>query len=178
MSVRSVVFLTYHFPPEVGGIQTRISRYVSNLAGRGVRVRVLACGRNPALRTIEGVDIEMCPPGMGGLPRSLLLVVRSVVSSRAQVVHVFTGCSTLLGALTVVCARSYGARPVVSFFGREDFAFSGLVSRMLFAVSTNLSRSIDVNSEATGALLPPRARKKSVAASHRSGYSKPCLFQK
>ena len=48
--VRSVVYLTYHFPPEVGGIQTRISKYIDRLSKRGIRVKVLVAGRIPIVQ--------------------------------------------------------------------------------------------------------------------------------
>ena len=39
-AVNSVLFVTYHFPPEIGGIHTRISHYVKELRRRGVVVTV------------------------------------------------------------------------------------------------------------------------------------------
>ena len=160
-AVRSVVYLTYHFPPEVGGIQTRISKYIDRLSRRGVRVRVLVAGRIPVVRgATPGAEVVPCPGGMRRLPYSVKLVTKSIIDSRADVVHVFTGSSTLLGVYALVVAKLAGARPVISLFGREDFEFTGVVPRTLFRFSTVLADSIDVNSTATRSLLPKELRSK------------------
>ena len=159
--VRSVVYLTYHFPPEVGGIQTRISKYIDRLSKRGIRVKVLVAGRIPIVQGMAlGAEVVPCPGGMRRLPVSVKLVTRSVIDSRADVVHVFTGSSTLLGVYTLAIAKLTGAKPVISLFGREDFEFAGVVPRTLFRFSTVLADSIDVNSAATGSLLPKELRPK------------------
>jgi len=156
-----VVYLTYHFPPEVGGIQTRISKYIDRLSKRGIRVKVLVAGRAPAVRDMP-LDAEVipCPGGMQRLPASVRLVTKSVLDSRADVVHVFTGSSTLLGVYALVVAKSVGAKPVISLFGREDFEFTSVLPRVLFRLSTVLADSIDVNSTATRSLLPKSLRSK------------------
>ncbi len=129
-TVRSVVYLTYHFPPEVGGIQTRISKYVDRLSRRGIRVKVLVAGRVPVVRSdTPGAEVVPCPGGMRHLPNSVRLVTKSVIDSRADVVHVFTGSSTLLGVYALVVAKLAGAKPVISLFGREDFEFTSAVPR-------------------------------------------------
>lgn len=158
--VRSVVFLTYHFPPEVGGVQTRISKYVERLARRGIRVDVMVAGRNPSAKwRPEGVNVRALRGGTKRLPKNAAIVARSVIRSRADTVHVFTGASTLLGVCTLALARATGARAVMSLFGREDFALN-LPARALLLLSTALAESIDVNSTATGALLREGVRKK------------------
>ena len=156
-----MVYLTYHFPPEVGGIQTRISKYIDRLSRRGVRVRVLVAGRIPVVRGATlGAEVLPCPGGMRRLPYSVKLVTKSVIDSRADVVHVFTGSSTVLGVYALVVAKLAGAKPVISLFGREDFEFTSVVPRLLFRFSTVLADSIDVNSTATGSLLPKELRPK------------------
>ncbi len=159
--IRSILFLTYHFPPEVGGIQTRISKYLENLTKRGIRVKVLLAGHNPILVTrFQNTELAACPGGMRHFPRNALLVARSVIRSKADVVHVFTGASTLLGVFALIVARMLRAKPVISLFGREDFVFTSLGPRALFRLSTNLADSIDVNSTATAALLPKNFKTK------------------
>jgi len=160
-AVRSVVFLTYHFPPEVGGIQTRISKYIDRLTKRGIRVKVLVAGHRPSVRPgLIDADVVVCPGGMRRLPSSILLLTNSIIGSRADVVHVFTGSSTLLGVSALVIARVTGAKPVISLFGREDFEFNSVFPRVLFRVSMALAASIDVNSTATRSLLPEKLRPK------------------
>jgi glycosyltransferase involved in cell wall biosynthesis len=155
--IESVIFLTYHFPPEVGGIQTRISKYVENLAKRGIRVKVLVVGRNPIVTArFQGSEVVPCSGGVTHFPRNAFLVTKSVIRSKADVVHVFTGASTLLGVYALTLGRAMRARCVVSFFGREDFVFPNLASGVLFRLSTNLAGSIDVNSSATGTSIPKK----------------------
>jgi glycosyltransferase involved in cell wall biosynthesis len=155
--ITSVIFLTYHFPPEIGGIQTRISKYVENLVKRGIRVKVLVVGHNPiAAARFQGSEVVACPGGMTHFPRNAILVTRSVIRSKADVVHVFTGASTLLGVYALTLGRVMRAKCVVSFFGREDFVFPNFASGIPFRLSTNLAGSIDVNSSATGASLPKK----------------------
>jgi len=155
--IASVIFLTYHFPPEVGGIQTRISKYVENLAKRGIRVKVLLVGHNPIVTArFQGSEVVACPGGVTHLPRNVILVTRSVIRSKVDVVHVFTGASTLLGVYALTLGRVMRAKCVVSFFGREDFVLPNLASGILFRLSVNLAGSIDVNSSATGTSLPEK----------------------
>ena len=159
--IRSVVLLTYHFPPEVGGIQTRIAKYVEKLSERGINVRVLVAGHNPRLGPqLKGVRVVVLPGGMKRFPRNAATVAKQVMSSRADAVHVFTGSSTLLGMYTLALARVVGARAVMSLFGREDFVLASLSPRVLLRLSTMISDSIDVNSTATGRLLPNEFRSK------------------
>ncbi|MGA2665383.1 MAG: glycosyltransferase family 4 protein [Nitrososphaerales archaeon] len=159
--VRSIVFLTYHFPPEVGGIQTRISKYVERLSERGIRVSVLVAGHNPSAGlTSGGVEVTAIRGGLKRLPVNALEVTRQVAGSRADVVHVFTGSSTLLGVYALALARFLRARAVISLFGREDFVFRSMPPRVFLRLSTSMANSIDVNSDATGSMLPGDVRHK------------------
>jgi len=161
--VRSIVFLTYHFAPEVGGIQTRISKYVERLSGRGIRVSVLVAGHNPRAGQAgapKGVEVTPIRGGMKRLPVNAVEVTRRVVASRADVVHVFTGSSTLLGVYALALARLLRVRAVISLFGREDFLLGSGPSRVFLRLSTTMADSIDVNSDATGAMLPGDVRHK------------------
>lgn len=160
-SVRSVVFLTYHFPPEVGGIQTRIWKYLQNLSNRGIAATVLVAGYNPMSGpTLAGVEVVPVRGGMRQLPRNVATVTSEVVRSRADVVHVFTGSSTLLGVYALILARVVGAKGVMSVFGKEDFVFESLPPKVLLQVAMRFAGSIDVNSTATGSFLPEKVRSK------------------
>jgi phosphatidylinositol alpha-1,6-mannosyltransferase len=160
-AIKSVVFLTYHFPPEVGGIQTRISKYIDRLGRRGIHVTVLVAGREAKIKgaTLDAKTI-LCPGGIRRLPESVVSVTNTVIGCRADVVHVFTGSSTLLGVYSLIIARVVGAKPVISLFGREDFELPGRASRTLLRMSTALADSIDVNSGSTRSFLSERVRAK------------------
>jgi len=160
-TIKSVVFLTYHFPPEIGGIQTRISKYIDRLRRRGIHVTVLVAGREARVKdAILDAKIVMCPGGIRRLPGSIVSVTNGIIGCRADVVHVFTGSSTLLGVYSLIVARVVGARPVMSVFGREDLELPSRVSRTLFRISLDLADSIDVNSTSTRSLLPERVKAK------------------
>ena len=161
-NIRSVVFLTYHFPPEVGGIQTRIGKYIDRLAKRGIRVKVLVAGRRPAVQPRASMMQTSSPvrEECAAFQAAAFLLANSIIESRADVVHVFTGSSTLLGVCALILAKVTGARPVISLFGREDFEFNSVFPRVLFRVSTALADSIDVNSTATRCLLPEKLKPK------------------
>ena len=138
-----------------------MSKYVERLGMRGIHVTVLVSGRNAGTREVAlTADIVRCPGGTRRLPKSAISVAKSVIHSRADVVHVFTGSSTFLGVFSLILARLVGATTVMSIFGREDLEFPGRVSGTLFRVSTALAESIDVNSAATGSLLPNRVKNK------------------
>jgi len=140
-------------------------------------VSVLVAGHSPQPGfRLDGVEVVSVAGGLKRLPRNTAAVARQVIRSRADAVHVFTGSSTLLGISALLLAKVVGARAVMSVFGREDFAFESLPPRILLRLSTKLADSIDVNSTATGALLPQDVRLKThvlLGAADESGSSAP-----
>jgi glycosyltransferase involved in cell wall biosynthesis len=138
-------------------------------------VKVLVAGHNPTVTArFRDAEVVACPGGRANLPGNAILVTRSVIRAKADVIHVFTGASTLLGVYALALGRVMRAKCVVSFFGREDFVFSNVASGMLFRLSTNLAGSIDVNSSATGMSLPKKFALKThvlLGAAEESGSS-------
>ena len=159
--IRSVVFLTYHFPPEVGGIQTRISKYVEKLGTRGIRVTVIVAGRKPFRASVIGENVVVCTGGLSLLPKNSAAVAGAIIRARADVMHVFTGASTILALSALLMATSLRVSTVISVFGREDLDLPSFFQRMVFRVSGSLARVVDVNSSATATLLPEKFRGKS-----------------
>lgn len=162
--LKSVLFITYHFPPEVGGIQTRITNYCENLSGRGVRVIVLFLSRSVRSANtfrFAGADVYSNPGGTKYLLLNSLLILRLALSRKFDVVHVFTGASTVLGSFGIALGRIARVPSVMSIFGREDIALPSLLSRTIFVLSARIATSIAANSEATKDLLPFGFRSKS-----------------
>jgi glycosyltransferase involved in cell wall biosynthesis len=159
-----VLFVTYHFPPEIGGIQTRIVHYLQGLGSRGVRSFVfVVSSKTSGVPVLDPrvIKVVPCQPGAKHLVQNAAGVLRTINSSRVDVVHVLTGSSTLLGLYTILLGRAMGLRASVSFFGQEDFAQTSILGRVLLLLSASLATSISTNSKATSNLLPQSLRIKS-----------------
>ena len=163
-AIRSVTFLTYHYPPEIGGIQTRISRYVEELLATGIRVTVIFVTSDAKALSYSRKGrfvLVKCPGGEGNLVTNTGLLATELIRSSPDVIHVFTGASTLLGMFTLFCGRLFRKPSAMSLFGREDVTLPSRITRTIFLVSASLATSISTNSEATRDLLPPRVLDKS-----------------
>ncbi len=162
--INSILFLTYHFPPEVGGIQTRISKYLVSLSRRGIQANVLVMrpvGRDSGLEMhTPNVRITRLDGSLVNLPKNVAYLLSTLTYRRVNVVHVLTGASTLFGVVTLFVGRSFGLPAAMSIFGREDVALPSRLGRVLLSISVTLATSVSTNSEATLKLLPPSARKK------------------
>jgi glycosyltransferase involved in cell wall biosynthesis len=161
--VKSIIFVTYHFPPEIGGIHTRISHYVRELRRRGIAVTVFVVtthGKDVQRYSIDGADVFVCPGQLQFLGRNATYLLRSVFSKRADVVHVFTGASTFFGIFSLLVWRAKRVPSVISFFGKEQFETVTLIQRALLPFSLGLATSIGVNTPYTRGLVPAVFRKK------------------
>lgn len=118
-------------------------------------VKTLSCLRK------GGFVLVKCPGGEGNLGTNTSLLTTELIRSSPDVVHVFTGASTLLGMFALLCGRLFRKPSAMSVFGREDVTLPSRISRIVFLVSASLATSISTNSEATSDLLPPRVRNKS-----------------
>lgn len=160
---RSVVFVTYHFPPEIGGIHTRISNYVRDLRRRGIEVTVLVLttrGKDVSRYSMDGAKIIVCPGQLCFFGRNASYLLRATFSSKADVVHVFTGSSTFFGIFSLLVGRIKGVPSVISFFGKEQFERTSLVQKALLPFSLRLATSIGVNTPYTRGLVPSSSRSK------------------
>jgi glycosyltransferase involved in cell wall biosynthesis len=161
--VKSILFVTYHFPPEVGGIQTRIYHYVTELSRRRICVAVmylttkLVRTRNYKLNGTE--VIQSCGKTkylFSNLPR----LIKLGVSNEVDVIHVFTGGTTLFGMLSLIVGRILGVSAVFSFFGVEGVVFESFSEKARFIISASLATSVATNSEAMKRLVPKQFRSK------------------
>jgi L-malate glycosyltransferase len=155
--VESVVFVTYHFPPEIGGIHTRISHYIGDLRRRGVAVTVFVItthGGHVRKHSVDGAEVYICPGQLQFLGRNATYLLRAVFFKRADVIHVFTGASTFFGIFSLFVGRMKRLPSVISFFGKEQFETVTLIQRALLPFSMRLATSIGVNTPYTRALVP------------------------
>ena len=161
--VRSVLFVTYHFPPEIGGIQTRISRYVRELGRRGIAVTVFVLtshGSEARRYKMEGSDVVVLPGNLQFFVRNSLYLLRAVISSRVDVIHVFTGAQTYFGIFSLLVGRVKGIPSVISFFGKEQFVTENAAQKALLPFSLSLATSIAVNTPHTQGFVPAVYAKK------------------
>jgi glycosyltransferase involved in cell wall biosynthesis len=86
--------------------------------------------------------------------------LKTSISKRADVIHVVTGTSTMIGAFAIVMGRTMGLPSVISFFGKEQFEFATPVHRWLFKITISLATSIGVNTPYTGASIPSKFQHK------------------
>ncbi|MDG6934164.1 MAG: glycosyltransferase family 4 protein [Nitrososphaerota archaeon] len=156
--IRSVLFLTYHFPPEIGGIQTRISKYVEIFSAKGLKPTVFVIS-NREVRSSEHyskVDVKYFSGDSKFFLPIIAEAINTLCKKHVDVVHVFTGCSTLLGCSFVCLGRLFRRRTVISFFGSEDFASRALFSRAMRTISLTLADGIATNSAYTMNHLPSK----------------------
>jgi glycosyltransferase involved in cell wall biosynthesis len=162
--VKSILFVTYHFPPEIGGIHTRISHYVSELRRRGIRVTVFVVTthgtRTEKHETPDGAEIVTCPGQLQFFSRNAFDITRAVISKKVDVIHVFTGASTVLGSFALVLGRIFNLTVAISFFGKEQFEVGDLMQRALLPFALNVATTIGVNTPYTGGFIPRTLRGK------------------
>ncbi len=160
---KSVVFVTYHFPPEIGGIHTRISHYVRDLRRRGIAVTVLVItthGKGVERYDMDGAEIVVCPGQLQFFGRNATYLLRAAFSRHADVIHVFTGASTFFGIFSLFVGRAKRVPSVISFFGKEQFETVSVIQRALLPFSLRLATSIGVNTPYTRGLVPEVFRSK------------------
>jgi len=123
---RSVLFLTYHFPPEVGGIQTRLDHYLYWMREKGVKATVffaVSRPRNLGTYTLHGAEVVVSLGKTQHLLQNAKKLRSLMVSQRADAIHVFTGVSTILSVYGLLLARAMRVPSVISMFGKEELEF-------------------------------------------------------
>lgn len=160
--VKSILFITYHFPPEVGGIQTRISRYISNLRAmnRKISVLYLRSSGETTKNVVDGADVLACSGRIRFTFQNFKRIVRIISRNHADVIHVFSGGTTLIGILSLGIGRLMGISSVFSFFGIEGIVFESFSEKARFILSATFATAIATNSSAMKILVPPRFRSK------------------
>jgi glycosyltransferase involved in cell wall biosynthesis len=160
---KSVILITYHFPPEIGGIHTRMLHYVENLRSRGISVTVffiVSHGTEVKRYSISGAEVVVVPGQSRFFPMFAFNLLKTSISKHVDVIHVVTGTSTMVGAFAIVMGRTMGLPSVISFFGKEQFEFATPVHRWLFKITISLATSIGVNTPYTGASIPSKFQHK------------------
>ncbi|MEM3638083.1 MAG: glycosyltransferase family 4 protein [Conexivisphaerales archaeon] len=177
--MKSILFLTYHYPPEVGGIQTRISKYVETMIRLGCSVTVAVVRpRQSVIRqeVSNGAETVVLSSGMVGFVTNIQRLFSIIIHERKDVIHVFTGSSTLLGVTLVVLGKVFGRRTVITFFGREDFYVKNLTNLACLKCSLRLADRILTNSKATLRYVPKLCLKKCNVLMGGADYNPPPTY--
>ena len=156
--VRSILFVTYHFPPEIGGVNTRIYNYVRELRRRNVGVAVLVLvnrGTRVKRYTLDGADVIVSPGQVPFLIRNALYLSWIALTKSVDVIHIFTGASTTVGFSALLLGRAIRVPSFISYFGTELYEDGGPMQRLLQPFALRFSNSISVNSPQTRNLIPP-----------------------
>ena len=160
---KSVLLVTYHFPPEIGGIHTRTLHYVQNLRRRGIDVTVffiVSHGSEIRKYFVSGAEVLVLPGQTRFFPRIAFRLLKTSVLKRVDVIHVVTGASTLVGVVAVLLGRVMRRPSVISFFGKEQFEFLTPMHRWLFKIAISLATSVGVNTPYTASSIPHKFRNK------------------
>jgi glycosyltransferase involved in cell wall biosynthesis len=161
--IRSILFVTYHFPPEIGGVNTRVGQYVRELRRRKVDVTVFVItshGSKMSRYMLDGAEIFVCPGQIAFLGRNAFFLTKMAFSKRINAIHVVTGASTAIGCFALLLGRVKRIPSSISFFGRELFEGGGLVQRTTQPFALSIATSISVNSPYTGRFIPAALQKK------------------
>ena len=156
-TIKSVLFITYNFPPDVGGIETRISRYIEYLGKRGILVTVifLSARKLKFERYNLGTALILISPGgVSHFVENFRTLIRLKVSRKVDVIHVFTGATTLFSIASLQLAKLLKIRSVISFFGTEGIVFGSTKEQATFDFSASLARTIATNTSAMKSLVP------------------------
>jgi glycosyltransferase involved in cell wall biosynthesis len=108
----------------------------------------------------NGANVIRLPGRVRYLFVNMIRLAKITIQNRVDVIHVFTGSSTILGAFCLALGRIMMIQSVLSIFGREDVSFSTQLAPRIFACSCSLAHNITTNSFATRSLLPPRFQQK------------------
>lgn len=171
-NVSSILFVTFHFPPEVGGIQTRITNYLAELSRRGIMSTVIIVespirgakgpvSELPPFISPNKVKLVRCEGGTRGLFLTAAKVLNLIGSGKSDVIHVFTGSTTVIGVFTLLTGRLLGHPTSMSIFGKEDLSQTTRLGGILLVLAGTFATTISTNSVSTGTLLPSNFRRKS-----------------
>ena len=166
------LFLTFDFPPSVGGIETRTMNYVKEMMGQGKDLaivhllnpadRMKLLGNRPlSVESFYGAKLLRYPYSVQMTFSTLQASMRDSGFHNREVVHVFTGANTVIGFMYLLLGRLARKQTGVSVFGKDFLA--SRPSKLFFIpllLSLTIANRVMVNSNSTLRNLPPRFRKK------------------
>lgn len=153
------VIVTFDFPPNIGGVETRITNYIINLQQLGHQVTVIhpSTNDNIAIEHYLGAVVYHCP-------QSPVLAIQTFVRLIHKLPHqtdalfILTGASSLIGILFLIWGKTKRIQTGIFLYGLDILnAHENAVRSLFLLFSLLVSDKIGVNSKATSTLLPHHA---------------------
>ena len=154
-----LLIVTYDFPPTIGGIETRVTNYISCLTRLGHQVIVVAISPSCKSASVErflGATVYRYPPAYLSIVRAFLRV-RWVLRGHPPPMGVFilTGANTALGISTLIYGRLRGVKTGIFLYGKDILSSKRHPLKLLLLhLALTFTDRVGVNSRATQRLLP------------------------
>jgi phosphatidylinositol alpha-1,6-mannosyltransferase len=159
------IFVTFDFPPTIGGIQTRGKYYVKELTKMGHKVIVFHM-----LKTyFENFDRHKCcivqknfgaivyrlPASVKDIFPAFYSALQFIKKTRIDVVHILSGAYTPIGLLFLLYGKIKKKKTGISLYGKDILSSKhNPIDKILLRIALLMSDKIGVNSKATAHLLP------------------------
>jgi len=168
------LFLTFDFPPAVGGIQTRAANYVKNLVKMGHKVTVVHLLDPEVLKTFFGekptskqlhenfheAQVFRYPSSVKNIFKVFFQTVKMLKrNGGVDIVHIISGANTPLGILFLLYGKLKRLKTGISLYGKDILASFHLYS-IFQRIGMLLADRIAVNSKATLKLIPKTFHRK------------------
>jgi len=169
-NVISFLFVTFDFPPNIGGISTRVANYSEKLSKMGRKALIVHLMDLPTWRylhqhspknqqvfldTYNGSTVIRCAYSPRHALRVFFAAIKAAGRFSPNAIHVFSGNDTPIGLLFLLYGRLKRSSTGVSIFGMDLLRSKRSPTRRLFlGLSLFLAERIGANSKATMALIP------------------------
>ena len=109
---------------------------------------------------MDGAKIIESPGNLRYFASNTKRLLHELALGRADVIHVFSGATTIFSVWALTLAKLTGRKGVCSFFGREGIVFASIKEAGMFDVAASLASAVATNTEAMRSLVPPRFQPK------------------
>jgi len=170
------LWITFDFPPTVGGIQTRAKNYIKNLTKMKNKVIVvhllnprvlqryfgaLAHGNETCVDKYLGATVYRYPSSVKNVFQVFFKTIKFLKNTRIDVIHIISGANTPAGLLFLIYGKIKGMKTGVSCYGKDILSSRhNPLDILLLRSSMFLADRIGANSKATSRLVPKTFRHK------------------
>jgi phosphatidylinositol alpha-1,6-mannosyltransferase len=148
----NILFITFDFPPSIGGIETRVMNYIVNLHELGHKVTVIALSKSAkqCVDTFLGARVYRFPSSMLSLPSVFITLIDFIEKNTINVIHVLTGADSLIGLATTIYGRLRRIKVGIFLYGMDILKSNNqMLKRLLLLLNLHIARRVGVNSKAT-----------------------------
>ena len=153
----NILFITFDFPPSIGGIETRAMSYIENLLELGHKVTVIALSQSEKqyVDTFLGARVYRLSSSMITLPSAFITLTKIIEKKSIKVIHILTGADSIIGLATIIYGRFRGIKVGIFLYGMDILKSSRqILKRLLILVNLRIAKRVGVNSKATLRLIP------------------------